>query len=32
VLPRLSHLSIGVADLGAAKRFYEEVLGLAVGR
>jgi catechol 2,3-dioxygenase-like lactoylglutathione lyase family enzyme len=30
VLPRLSHLSIGVADLGAAKRFYEEVLGLAV--
>ena len=29
-LPRLSHLSIGVADLGAAKRFYGEVLGLDV--
>jgi catechol 2,3-dioxygenase-like lactoylglutathione lyase family enzyme len=29
-LPRLSHLSIGVADLGAAKSFYADVLGLAV--
>ena len=29
-LPRLSHLSIGVADLGAAKRFYGEILGLEV--
>ncbi len=29
-LPRLSHLSIGVADLGAAKRFYADVLGLEV--
>jgi catechol 2,3-dioxygenase-like lactoylglutathione lyase family enzyme len=29
-LPRLSHLAIGVADLGAAKGFYGEVLGLDV--
>lgn len=29
-LGRPSHLSIGVADLDAAKRFYAEVLGLDV--
>lgn len=30
MLPRISHLSIGVADLGAAKHFYSDVLGLDV--
>ena len=30
LLPRLSHLSIGVADLAAAKHFYRAVLGLVV--
>jgi extradiol dioxygenase family protein len=29
---RIFHLSIPVADLGAAKRFYVEVLGARIGR
>ena len=29
---RIFHLSIPVADLGAAKRFYSEVLGARIGR
>jgi extradiol dioxygenase family protein len=29
---RIFHLSIPVADLGAAKRFYSEILGATIGR
>ncbi len=29
-LPGVTHLAIGVADLGTSKRFYAEVLGLDV--